>query len=332
MRPPPRSSGRPGHRLLTEAEEWQANGRPRRAGVSSFGISGTNAHLILEQGEETPAAPSGRTSSRIAGTTTTAEPDQGPGAALPLALSAKSPEALRESATRLKAHLEANPEQPLLDTAYSLLATRSSFEHRAVAVGTEREQLLGALEALAAGEPSAVLAGARARTGRTAWLLTGQGSQRAGMGQGLYEACPAYAEALDECLAEVNTHLERPLRELLFAEPGSPDAKLLDDTTYAQPALFATHVALHRLLADWGLSPDLLTGHSVGEISAAHISGVLPLSDAARLICARGALMGALPSGGAMLAIGAAEDEVAAAIEGSRPSSRSRPSTRPARP
>ncbi len=291
--------GAGGVELLTEALPWEANGRPRRAAVSSFGISGTNAHLILEQGEETPA-----------------DPDQGSGAALPLALSAKSEAALRESASRLKVHLEANPTQPLLDTAYSLLTTRGAFEHRAVAVGTEREELLGALEAIAAGEPSASVASARARPGRTAYLLTGQGSQRPGMGQELYETYPAYAEALDQALEQIDRHLERQLRDLLFAAPGSDEAKLLNDTTYAQPALFATHLALQRLFEGWGLEPDLLAGHSVGEISAAHISGVLSLPDAARLICARGALMGALPAGGAMLAIGAGEAEVAEAIEG----------------
>ncbi len=285
--------------LLTEAEPWEPNGHPRRAGVSSFGYSGTNAHLILEQGEETPA-----------------EPDQGSGAALPLALSAKSEAALRESASRLKVHLEANPEQGLTDTAHSLLTTRGAFEHRAVAVGTEREELLGALGAIASGEPSRAVASGRARSGRTAYLLTGQGSQRAGMGQELYETYPAYAESLDEALEQIEPHLERQLRDLLFAEPGSDEAKLLNDTTYAQPALFATHLALQRLFESWGLVPELLAGHSVGEISAAHIGGVLSLPDAARLICARSTLMGALPAGGAMLAIGAGESEVAAAIEG----------------
>ena len=137
------------------------------------------------------------------------------------------------------------------------------------------------------------------------------------MGRGLSAAYPAYAEALEEALEETDRHLERPLRELLFAAPGSEEAELLGDTTWAQPALFVTHVALHRLLGSRGLAPELLLGHSVGEISAAHLAGVLSLPDAAKLICARGALMGALPQGGAMLAIGASEAEVAAALEGS---------------
>ncbi len=290
--------------LLAEAREWEANGHPRRAAVSSFGASGTNAHVILEQGPVPVEAAEGEGR---------AETLNGP---LPLALSAKSEDALRDSAARLASHLRERPEQPLIDTAHSLLATRSSFEHRAVAVGTEREELLESLAALAEGRPSDSTATARANPGRIAFLLTGQGSQRAGMGRELYETHPAYADALEEVLEQIDPHLELSLKELLFASPGSPEAKLLEDTTYAQPALFATHLALHRLLSSWGLSPELLVGHSVGEISAAQISGVLSLPDAAKLICARGALMGALPTGGAMLAIGAGEAEVAEAIEG----------------
>jgi malonyl CoA-acyl carrier protein transacylase/NADP-dependent 3-hydroxy acid dehydrogenase YdfG/acyl carrier protein len=136
------------------------------------------------------------------------------------------------------------------------------------------------------------------------------------MGKELYETYPAYAKALDEACAEIDAHLDRPLKDLLFSEPDSPEAELLDLTTYAQPALFATELAIYRLLESQGLKPDLLTGHSVGEIVAAHVSGVFSLPDAAKLISARGALMGALPEGGAMLAIEAAEAEALAAIEG----------------
>ncbi len=310
--------------LLTEAEPWEKETGPRRAAVSSFGISGTNAHVILEQAEATPGEPNGRAPSHPSGTTATAGEqatgEEAPTPPLthpvPLALSAKSGQALTESAARLKAHLEANPEQSLLDTAHSLLATRSAFPHRAVAVGAEREQLLDSLQAIAEGRPSPSSATATASPGRLAYLLSGQGSQRPGMGKELHETYPAYAEALNEALAELDRHLELSLRDLLFAEPGSPQAELLGDTAYAQPALFATHLALHRLLESWGLLPELLAGHSVGEISAAQIAGVLSLPDAARLICARGALMGALPSGGAMLAVQASEPEVAEAIEG----------------
>ncbi len=290
--------------LLTEAQPWEPNGRPRRAGVSSFGASGTNAHAILEEAPAPkPAATDGEA----------ARPGPAP---ISLALSARSQPALREVASRLLAHLRANPELDLTDVAWSLLNTRSTFEHRAVALGEDREQLLGALESIARGEPSADAVEARAGEGKLAYLFTGQGSQRAGMGRELYESHPAFAAALDEVLAELDPHLDRPLKELLFAEPGSPEAELLDHTTYAQPALFALQVALFEALRSQGLKPDLLAGHSIGEISAAHLAGVFSLADAAKLVAARGRLMGALPEGGAMVAIEATEAEAREAIAG----------------
>jgi acyl transferase domain-containing protein/acyl carrier protein len=296
--------------LLIEEAEWKANGQPRRAGVSSFGASGTNAHLILEE------AP-------VAGW------DPGPGASakdqekervtlpgpLPLVLSAKSKEALKESASRLAAHIDENPELELADLSFSLATTRAQMEIRAAAIGEEREEVLGALQALANGEPSPDAYEATATPGRLAYLFTGQGSQRPGMGKELYEAYPAYAKALDETCAEIDQHLDLPLKDLLFSTEGSKEAELLDHTTYAQPAFFATELAIYRLLESFGLKPDLLTGHSVGEIVAAHISGVFSLEDAAKLISARGALMGALPEGGAMLAIEATEAETLESIE-----------------
>jgi acyl transferase domain-containing protein/acyl carrier protein len=287
--------------LLSENAEWQADGRPRRAGISAFGMSGTNAHLILEQ------AP-------VADGEAEAERGSLPGP-LPLVLSAKAPEALREQAARLGAQLEASPELELADLSFSLATTRAAMEERAVVVGEGREQLLDGLAALAAGRRSASVEVATARPGALVYLFTGQGSQRPGMGRELYETWPAYREALDAACAELDRRLERPLRELLFCEPGSAEAALLDRTAYAQPALFATETALHRLLESLGLRPDLLTGHSVGGIVAAHVAGVLDLANAAELICARGALMEALPAGGAMLAIEAGEEEARASIE-----------------
>ncbi len=233
-----------------------------------------------------------------------------------MVLSAKSTEALREAASRLAAHIEEHPELELADLSFSLATTRAQLEQRAAVVGTEREQILTALRSLATGEPSPDTHEATARNGRLALLFTGQGSQRAGMGRELCETYPAYAEALEEACAEIDKHLEVSLKDLLFAEPGSEQAQLLDHTAYAQPALFATELALYRLFESRGLETDLLAGHSVGEIVAAHIAGVFSLEDAAKLICARGALMGALPEGGAMLAIEASEAEALAAIEG----------------
>jgi acyl transferase domain-containing protein/acyl carrier protein len=294
--------------LLTEAQPWEPNGRPRRAGVSSFGASGTNAHAILEEAPAPKPAAAGEAA---------ADPPAAPGAGtIPLVLSARSEPALRAVASRLLGHLRANPELDLADVAWSLVNTRSAFERRAVALGEDRERLLGALESIAGGEPSPDAIEARAGEGKLAYLFTGQGSQRAGMGRELYGSSPRFAAALDRALEELDPHLDRPLRELLFADPGSPEAELLDHTTYAQPALFALQVALFEALRGWGLAPDLLAGHSIGEISAAHLAGVFSLADAAKLVAARGRLMGALPEGGAMLALQATEAEAVEALAG----------------
>ncbi len=296
--------------LLTEALPWEPNGKPRRAGVSSFGISGTNAHVILEEAPEQVPAGSRETGDRPGASAR--QPLTGP---VPIALSAKTEPALQEAAKRLVSHIKEHPDTDPRDIAFSLLSTRASFEHRAVALGESKEQLLASLGALAQGEPSANLLSAKAREGGLAWLFTGQGSQRLGMGKELYGTDPDFKAAFEEVCAELDKHLEAPLKEILFAKGKKAKARL-EDTTWAQPALFAIEVALARTLQKRGLSPDLLAGHSVGEIAAAHIAGVFELPDAARLIAARGALMGALPKGGAMAAIEATELEVAESIEG----------------
>jgi polyene macrolide polyketide synthase len=293
--------------LLTEAEPWATDGTPRRAGVSSFGVSGTNAHLILEQAPA-PAADGAEQGDRETASAART-PLPGP---LPLVLSAKSDQALRAQAERLAEHLRENPGLEPLDAGYSLVAGRAAHEQRAVALGEDREQLLDRLGALGRGErPAGTALGRSVPGARLAYLFTGQGSQRAGMGSGLYGSQPAFAEALDAVCAELAQAMDRPLSDLLFADPGSAEASLLDRTEYAQPALFALEVALQRLLAGWGLAPDLLAGHSVGEIAAAHVAGVLSLADAAKLVAARGRLMGELPEGGAMVAIEATERELA---------------------
>jgi acyl transferase domain-containing protein/acyl carrier protein len=307
--------------LLAEAQEWQPAGRPRRAGVSSFGISGTNAHLILEEapgpvsaGRRGAGAPSDSSGASAKALAAGALAMPGP---IPLLLSAHSEPALAAQAERLAACLCAEPELDPVDIAFSLATTRAALEHRAVALGSSREELLGGLDALGRGErPPAAALGRAAASARVAYLFTGQGSQRAGMGAGLYRAYPVYREALDAACAELDKQMDRPLAELLFAAPDSPEASLLGLTTYAQPALFAVEVALYRLLEGWGLTPDFLAGHSIGEIVAAHVAGVLSLPDAAKLVAARGALMGALPVGGAMAAIEVGEQEVAEALEG----------------
>ncbi|MFF3216097.1 type I polyketide synthase [Streptomyces sp. NPDC002886] len=300
--------------LLTEARPWPRGEHPRRAGVSSFGMSGTNAHVIIEEAPE-PASSTGPADdpgdADDAGATAPATATS----LVPVVLSGQSPDALTDQARRLLTHLDARTgdEPSALDLGFSLATTRTALRHRAAVVAADRTELRQALEALAAGEPYPGLATAATTEGRTAFLFTGQGAQRTGMGRELYEAFPAFATALDAVTAELDRHLARPLREVMWGE----DEAALNRTEFAQPALFAVEVALYRLVASWGVRPDFLAGHSVGELAAAHVSGILTLADAARLVAARGRLMQALPAGGAMAALQATEQEVLARLTGS---------------
>ncbi|RKS68198.1 malonyl CoA-acyl carrier protein transacylase [Actinomadura pelletieri DSM 43383] len=253
--------------LLTEPTPWPETGRPRRAAVSSFGISGTNAHVILEQAPESG-------------------PRQLPAetAALPWLLSAKTPAALDEQIQRLRDHVTARPDLHPAEIAYTLATGRSHFEHRAALIGDE------------------LVRNTATASGKTAFLFSGQGSQRAGMGRDLYDTYPVFAQALDEVCA----HFDEPLRDIMFAD----DDPRLHQTQYAQPALFALEIALYRLLEHWDVRPDYLAGHSVGEISAAHAAGVLSLPDACTLITARGRLMQQADPTGTMIAIQATEQEI----------------------
>jgi acyl transferase domain-containing protein/acyl-coenzyme A synthetase/AMP-(fatty) acid ligase/acyl carrier protein len=293
--------------LLSEPQGWEEGERPRRAGVSSFGISGTNAHLILEEAPE-PEPPVGEVVAEV--------PEVPLPGLVALPLSAKSEGALRQMAAGLAARMAADPDLDPRDVGFSLATTRALLERRAVVVCAGRREAIEGLEGLAAGEPSAFAVDGSAHGGKLALLFTGQGAQRAGMGRDLYEASQPFARALDEACEALDPHLDRGLKDLLFAEEGSSEAALLDHTACTQPALFALEVGLFRAVEALGLIPDYLAGHSIGELSAAHVAGVLSLEDAAKLVSARGRLMGALPPGGAMIAIEATEEEVAQAIEG----------------
>ncbi|MER7475379.1 type I polyketide synthase, partial [Micromonospora sp. NPDC000018] len=290
--------------LLAEPQPWPVVDRPRRAAVSSFGVSGTNAHVILEQAppaeDDAPRTDVERTDA--------ARPPALP--LLPWAVSGADEDALRAQAARLA---EWASTEPAADAAVArALATgRSHLRHRAVLLATDREGYVAGLRALAAGQTHPSLTRDVAASGGTvAVLFSGQGAQHAGMGRELYETFPAFAEALDEVCQHLDAHLPRPLRTVLFAAEGSAEAALLDQTVFTQAGLFAVEVALHRLLEGWGVRPDLVAGHSVGEIAAAHVAGVLTLPDACALVGHRGRLMQALPAGGGMLAVAAGEAEV----------------------
>ncbi|MEW9518250.1 SDR family NAD(P)-dependent oxidoreductase [Streptomyces tubercidicus] len=309
--------------LLTRAREWPESGHPRRAGVSSFGISGTNAHVVLEQAPER-GADDPQSALPEDGQPTdvqpTAAPEDDPATAssgpgiVPWVLSARSREALAAQAERLAAHVTARPELDPVDIGFSLVTTRAGLDYRAAVTGTGREELLAGLRALAEDteQPRAVTEG----EGRLAMLFTGQGAQRPGMGRELHAAHPVFARAWDEVCAQFDGLLPRPLTEVVWAEPGSAEEELLHQTQYAQAALFALEVALFRLVESYGVAPDVLLGHSIGEVTAAHLAGVWSLADAAQLVAARGRLMQALPSGGAMVSAAASEHEVRALVEG----------------
>ncbi|MEO3765810.1 type I polyketide synthase [Streptomyces sp. B5E4] len=283
-------------RLLTEARAWPEADRPRRAAVSSFGISGTNAHVILEQAPEAPEAAE-------------QQPQARPGAPL-WPLSAKTPRALAAQGARLAAYVERHPDTEPADVAHTLATSRAGHRHRAVVLDGDP----AALAALAEGAAHPCLVTGPATgpvAGALAFLFSGQGSQHPGMGRDLYAAFPAFAEALDETTAALDPHLDRPLREVMFAGEGSAEAGLLGRTRYAQPALFAYEVALFRLLGHWGITPGHLAGHSVGDVAAAHCAGVLGLADAGLLVTTRARLMQEMPATGVMISLHAAADEVA---------------------
>ncbi|MFE0020901.1 type I polyketide synthase [Amycolatopsis sp. NPDC059021] len=294
------SSG--GVRLLREAVGWPAGDRTRRAGVSAFGISGTNAHVIIEEAPaEEPDEPAGPP--RVPAITGLAWP-----------VSARSAAGLAAQAARLREHLLARPGLSVSDIGFSLATTRTAFEHRAVVVGADRGELIESLAAVAEGRSApGVVTGAvpAGGTGRIGFVFAGQGSQRAGMGRRLHAASPVFAAAFDEACALIEAELGLPVRDVVLGEAADERA---DQTLYAQTGLFAVEVGLVALLESCGVKPDAVAGHSVGEIAAAHTAGVLSLGDAARLVAHRARLMQALPEGGAMAAIAATEEEILADI------------------
>ncbi|MFF7459266.1 type I polyketide synthase [Kitasatospora sp. NPDC008115] len=289
--------------LLTEPVAWPRGERTRRAGISSFGASGTNAHVIVE---EAPAE--AEEAADADGPLLSGEP-------VAWVLSGGSAGGLRAQAARLLEFAQDRPESELAPLARSL-AAKSALGHRLAVVGGDRAEVLVGLSGFAeAGRVAGgVVAGQVVGEVGAAFLFSGQGAQRPGMGRELYDAAPVFAAALDEACAHLDGLLGRSLREVMFAGEGSAEAALLDRTVFTQAALFAFEVALFRLVESCGLRPDLLVGHSIGELAAAHVAGVLDLKDACALVAARGRLMEALPEGGGMLSVEAAEAEVVARL------------------
>ncbi|MFD9870709.1 type I polyketide synthase, partial [Streptomyces niveus] len=293
--------------LLTESREWpEYDNRPRRAGISSFGLSGTNAHVVIEEAAE----PAPETLATTTGDT------PAPLDTVPWLLSGRTAEALRAQAARLLDRFEGMPREnadtgeatdllaPARPVAGALATTRAHHTHRAAVVGRTPAELLDGLRALADGTGAATVLTGTAKDGRLAFLFSGQGSQTAGMGRELAAAFPVFARAFDEVRTVLDPLLTRPLAEVMESE------EALARTEFTQPALFAVEVALYRLLESLGVTPDVVTGHSIGEFAAAHVAGILTLEDACALVAARGRLMQQLPAGGIMVAVRATEDQV----------------------
>ncbi|MEU0135859.1 type I polyketide synthase, partial [Streptomyces sp. NPDC006296] len=278
-----------GIEVATALRGWPGDG-PRVAGVSSFGMGGTNCHLVLAQAPDRAPAEDRRTART------------GP---VPWLVSGDSAAALRAQAGRLAGHVAARQDSDPLDIGLSLATTRAALTHRAVVIGADATELAEGLAALAAGGPSSNAMAGAVSEGGTAFMFTGQGAQRAGMGKELYTEFAAFAEAFDAVCAELDPLLGRTLRDIVWS-----DADLLGRTRYTQAGLFALETALFRLMESFGVRPTHLIGHSIGEVTAAHVAGVLSLSDACALVAARGRLMQAAPDGGAMVAVNAAETEV----------------------
>ncbi|MGW1077838.1 SDR family NAD(P)-dependent oxidoreductase, partial [Streptomyces sp. NPDC002537] len=271
-------------RLLTEPMEWKRNGRPRRAGVSSFGISGTNAHVIIEEAPQ----PDNATTDLTDPTAAPADPDERR-LELPLVpwvLSGRTQDALRAQARRLTALVQAAPVLDTTDLGWSLASTRAALEHRGVVLATDRESALAGLTALADGTPAPETLSGTVRSGvsRVAFVFPGQGSQWVGMAAGLLESSPVFAGRLAECDAALSAYVDWSVADVVRGGEGAPS---LDDVEVVQSALWAVMVSLAALWRSVGVEPAAVIGHSQGEIAAAAVSGALSLEDAARVVVLR---------------------------------------------
>ncbi|MDB1086972.1 type I polyketide synthase [Streptomyces sp. ACA25] len=286
--------------LLVEGREWARAPGPRRAGVSSFGVSGTNAHVILE--EEPPLE-------------RTDGPGPGPavaGGLTPWVLSGRNAAALQRQAARLREFAAADPVADIADIGWSLVSSRSRFEHRAVVLGRGREELLSGLSSLAGGADSAgVVRGVAGDLGGTVFMFPGQGSQWVGMGRQLYDTFPVFARSLDECAAAMADWVDWSLLDVVRGVEGAPT---LDRVDVVQPALFSVMVSMAALWRSWGVEPAAVVGHSQGEIAAAHVCGALSLRDAAGVVALRSKALVDLIGHGGMASVAESADIVAERI------------------
>ncbi|GAA2780420.1 hypothetical protein GCM10010452_05310 [Crossiella cryophila] len=282
--------------LLTEAQPWPETGRPRRSAVSSFGVSGTNAHAVIE------AAPEPEPVER------SADPQ-----VLPWLLSARTPEALRETARRLKSTVDGESDLSVLDTAYSLATGRGAFEYRAVVIAAERDGFSTALHALAEGGSASNLVQGNARpSDKVAFVFPGQGSQWAGMALELLDSSPVFAARMTECADALAEFTDWSLLDVLRGKDGAPT---LDRVDVVQPALWAMMVSLAAVWGSFGVNPSAVVGHSQGEIAAAAVSGALSLQDAARVVALRSKAIRALAGKGGMMSVPLPRTEVETRID-----------------
>ncbi|MGW0811285.1 SDR family NAD(P)-dependent oxidoreductase, partial [Nonomuraea sp. NPDC002799] len=284
--------------LLTEPRPWPADGRPRRAGISSFGISGTNAHVILEQPSAPAEAP---------------EPEPAPRRPVALIVSARSPEALRAQAAQLLAFVETGPDRDIADIAYALATARTHFEHRAVAVVADRAEAIEALRALAGGEPAPnVLQGQAASVRKPVFVFPGQGSQWAGMARELLDVSPVFRDSVRACAEALEPHLDWSVLDVLTERPGAPAMSRVD---VVQPILFTMMVSLAAVWRSMGVEPAAVIGHSQGEIAAGYVAGALSLEDAARVSALRSLAWLRLAGQGGMMSVSLGADDVAPRLE-----------------
>ncbi|MEG3631620.1 type I polyketide synthase [Streptomyces poriticola] len=287
-------------RLLVEGRAWSRPDGPRRAGVSSFGVSGTNAHVILEEEPARDPAERGGPGPAVAG------------GLVPWAVSGKDPAALARQAGRLHDLAAARPGPDISDVGWSLVSCRSRFPHRAVALGRDRDELLHGLAALRdGGDAAGVVRGAAADLGGVAFMFPGQGSQWTGMGRQLYAAFPVFARTLDACAAALAEWTDWSLLDVVRGAGGAPPLERVD---VVQPALFSVMVSMAALWRSWGVEPDAVVGHSQGEIAAAHVCGALSLRDAARVVALRSRALTELIGHGGMASVAESADLVAARL------------------